>query len=361
VRVLRNPALLAAQGGRSQAEVVLRDRMNRLLAAAVMVFAVVGGSSVGYWLMHGGQYSALDCLYMSVITVSTVGYGEVVPVDTPSLRVLTIFLIVTGTGSLVYFGGTLAGLFVEGDLRRYVEERNVKASVDALHDHVIVCGGGATGREAAISLERDGIPVLVIERNEAMIERIRREGGENIHIIADDALDDVVLRHAGVERARAVIAALSDDPDNLYALVAARALHPHIPVVCRAHTEAAAQKMRAAGATHVVSPNALGGGRIALEIAHPALTSFFDLVASQRSGSMRIDVVTVGERSKVANLTLAEAGLRAKAPDTLVVALKLTDGSTTFVPGADQRLPPGVSLVVFGRAEQIEKLRAAVG
>jgi voltage-gated potassium channel len=335
----------------------LEAKFRRLLAALVLLAVILLGGMWSYFFLHEGHVGLGDCLYMAVITVTTVGYGEVIPITTPALRAVTMVLAMFGTGSLVYFATFTATLFVEGDVQHYVEVRRMQRALGQIEGHVIVCGAGLTGRQATLDLVRDGAKVVIVERSQSAIDRVKHEVGDAVLAIHDSALDDDVLERAGIRRARALVTALSDDPDNLFVVVSGRSLNPGLLIVSRALTESAARKLRHAGANEVVSPHQLGGTRLAQRIVHPTLTSFFDLVSQEAGARIRLEAVQVGADSAWAGRSLGELDLSTRAPNTVVVGVLRQDGNSGYVPQRSEPLTPGVSLVLFGQRDEIARLR----
>lgn len=222
------------------------------LALAALV-AVMAAGTVGYVLLGFG---VLDAAYQTVTTVTTVGFREVRPLSAVG-KIFTIVLILTGVGTALYALTLLLEVLVEGHLAQHLEVRRMHRTIDALHDHVIICGFGRVGRAAAAELASCGRSVVVVDRD---ADRVVDTGMQ--HVIGDVS-DDVVLREAGIDRAQALIAALDTDADNVYVTLSARALRPDLVIIARARSEASTAKLVRAGADHVVNPQLIGGRRMA--------------------------------------------------------------------------------------------------
>jgi len=210
-----------------------RSAYGRLVSAAGVLAVVVLLGATAYYTVGEGQWTWFDCFYMTIITLSTVGFAEVLEGmnEIPEARAVTITLIVLGSGTLLYFISSLTALIVEGDLQGILRKRSMQRAIGALKDHIIVCGIGTTGRHIAIELGAVGIPFVVIDRDRARLEELNEEFDEELLFVLGDATDDHSLELAGVERARGVISALNDDKANLFVTISARALNPDARIV----------------------------------------------------------------------------------------------------------------------------------
>jgi voltage-gated potassium channel len=339
---------------------MLQAISRRLIQATAFLALTVFVGTVGYHALGDGRWTLFDCFYHTVITISTVGYGELPGVEAVHFaRGFTVLLIVCGTGTMVYFVSTVTALIVEGDLRDVLRRNRMRKTIEAMHDHVIVCGIGRTGLHVLDELRAMRCPVLAIDQDAEKLARLGIEHPE-MACIAGDATEDEVLTRAGIARARGIIAALADDKDNLYVSLTARALNPGLRIVAKcveAHAEA---KLRKAGADRVVSTNMIGGLRLASEMVRPNATEFLDIMLRDTTHVLRVEEATVAATSSLAGRTLGAAQLR-RVSDVLVVAVRAPDGTYTFNPGAEQLLEPGLTVIVLGARDEIEKLRAAAG
>jgi voltage-gated potassium channel len=332
---------------------------NRLLVGFVALAVVIGGGTLGYWLIGDGKWEAWDCLYMTVITVTTVGYGEVLPdMDTtPHARTFTMVLLVFGTGVLVYFASTITAFIVEGDLKDILSKARLRKRIKRMKDHIIVCGTGSTGRHIVEELIKTLQPVVAIDRSLDVLKEIA-----DAHPKADyaymvgDATDDDVLNAAGLPQARGVVAALSSDKDNLYVVVSARQINPQCRIIARCAELGHVEKIKRAGADGVVSPNFIGGMRMASEMLRPSVVKFLDeMLRDQRA--MRIEEVTIGKGGPLEGKTLREANVRERFGMSVLAVREHTGSAWSYNPDPDTRLGAGVVLVVLGSAEQVKQLR----
>lgn len=267
-------------------------------------------------------------------------------------------LVYATGGSLVYFVSTLTALIVEGDLRGAFKGRRMQNKIDALNDHVILCGIGTTGIHVARELLATHTPFVAIEQNGARLDKAREDLGvhELLHV-RGDATDDESLVLAGVARCKGLVVALHDDKDNLFVTISARAMNPQARIISRAVEPSSEPKLRKAGADSVVSPNMIGGMRMVSEMIRPQVVQFLDQMLREKTRSVRVDEVLVRHDSELANKTLRESGLR-QISDALVIGMRLPTGDFVYTPRADQRIVPGCTLVVIASTDDVQRLRA---
>lgn len=333
---------------------------KRLVMAGLSLFVVFILGTAGYWSMGRGAWSFEDCAYMVLITITSVGYGEVIPVhDVPEGRVFTMALLITGMGVSFYFLSALTAFIIEGDLREALWRRRMERRLNDLKNHVIVCGAGRTGRQVTRELTRgDHTQVVVVERDPANLEAMMRKFGARIIGLEGDATADGVLKEAGVERASGLVSALQNDQDNLFVALSARQLNEGIRIVCRANEAKVAPKLKMAGANSVVSPTDIGGRRMAQEMLRPNVASFLDVMSADLNRKFDIEQVRLPKGSHLCGRVLAKSGIRDHS-SALVLAVVSDDG-TTYNPGPGFKLDDGMTLVVLGETEQLTKLRSWV-
>ncbi len=338
----------------------LTEGWRRFWIGFLLVVAVVVVGSVGFRIIgasYGEDWNWLDCIYMTVITVSTVGYGEVLPMqDHDGARIFAVFLILFGMGMLLYFASAVVALVVEFNIKAVFERRKLEKEIRELKDHIIVCGAGTTGIHVIEELHATGQPFIVIDTDAERIDWIISHLGSPFLNIVGDATDDNVLLEAGIKRAMGVLTALSSDKDNLFVTITARHLNGNLRIVSRSREISSRDKMIRAGANSVVSPNHIGGMRMASEMVRPEVVQFLDLMLRDKEKALRIEEATVPEGSPVAGKTLAEAQLR-KVTDLLVIAARCNDGSYKYHPGPDFLLLEGATLIVLGPTKDVIKLR----
>lgn len=337
----------------------MRETARRLyVATMLLVLVVLFGTVLIHWV-GGGRWTWFQSLFHTVITLSTVGYGELPGMENdPTARVLSMMLIVLGAGSMVYFASVVTALLVEGELRELLRRNRMRKGIDSLHDHIIVCGVGRTGQHVLDELRATRTPFVVVDHDAEKLGALHEEHPDMAYL-AGDATEDDVLINAGIHRARGVVAALTDDKENLYVTLSARSLNPALRIISKCVEPTAEAKLRKAGADKVVSPNHIGGMRLASEMIRPNVTEFLDIMLRDPKHVLRIEEATVSQASPLAGRTLGEAALR-KVCDVLVVAVRDAEGKYKFNPGAEQSLKVGSTLIVLGEREEIAKLRVVV-
>jgi voltage-gated potassium channel len=315
-------------------------------------------------LQAGQEWSYIDCLYMTVISVATVGYGEIVPVrEVPWGESFTIFIILFGGAALVYFGSTTVALFVEEDLREAWRRGRMRKVIARMKNHIIVCGTGATGATVVRELLATRYAFVAVDRDAERLQRLEAEAGKGgFPQLVGDATDDDILIEAGVREASGLVAALPTDKDNLFVTVSARQLNPRIRVVSRAIEPGMDAKLKRAGASDVISPNAIGGMRMASVMIRPQVVEFLDKMLRDRDKNLRIEQVTVPDDSPLVGKALRDTPIR-KITQLLVIAAYPPGAEERYVynPGPDFILTGGVVLVVLGMVDDVIRLREYFG
>jgi voltage-gated potassium channel len=322
----------------------------RLVALVIVLVHVVG--TLGYMLIEG--WSAWDAFYMTVITVTTVGYGEVHPLSSPG-RAFTVAVLLTGVGAFFYAFSLFMSVLAEGGLVQHLERRRLARMLETLTDHFILCGFGRMGEIIARELQRQGAAFVVIERN---VDRMHLAMDQGFLAVEADASNEDVLRRVGIGRARGLIAAVSTDAENVYAVLSARLLKPDLFIVGRAESEDARTKLRRAGADRVISPYHLGGLQLAQTALRPAVVDFLQLATSSDNMDLNLEQIHIGPDSPLDGKSLLDAGLR-KRFGVVVVGIRRADGKMDFNPEPETAIRAGDDLVVLGRAGSLKELETA--
>lgn len=323
---------------------------NELIAGAVGFGCVALIGTLWYRLIEGWGWS--DSVYMTVITLATVGYGEIHPLGDRG-RIFTISLILMGIISIGYIVNRFTEALIQGYFREGIQLRQRKRLVDSLTDHYILCGFGRTGRHIALEFKAEGIPFVTIDSEIEQVQAAMELGYTAVQ--GDATLDDTLLK-VGIERAVCLVAALPSDAENLYTVLSAKTLNPQIRAIARASTEEALKKLQRAGADAVVSPYITGGRRMAAAALRPQVMDFVDgiLTGTDRAFYME-EFLIDSQNCPAAGKTLREARLRAQS-GALVLAIRRSDGTLIGGPTGETKLMPGDSLICMGTAEQLRLL-----
>lgn len=329
---------------------------QRILVVVVAIGSILAIGTLGYMVIEG--WSPFDALYMTVITVATVGYGETHPLSTAG-RVYTIALILVGLGVAGYGVSTVTAFLVEGELTGILGKRKMERKIKGLRDHVIVVGAGETGKHIAQELLKTATPFVVIEPDPAQVATLERLG-EVLNVVGD-ATDSTVLQEAGVESARGLVAATPSDKDNLFVILTARELNPNLRVVSRVTAEESGHKLRKAGADAVVCSNLIGGLRMASEMIRPHVVSFLDAMLRETAGTpVRVEEVQVPPTSSWVGRTLEETRIREKVGVVVFGLREAATGKYVFNPAPTFRLSAGDVLIGCADRDQLAALKSLV-
>jgi voltage-gated potassium channel len=332
---------------------------KRLLTGLVLLLAVIFGGATGYYFIGGGRWGYWDCLYMTVISVTTVGYGEMLPgMETvPYARAFTILLLVFGTGSIVFFASMITAFVVEGDLKEALFAQKLKKRMKRMSQHIVVCGAGSTGRNVIEELLKTNVPVVAVDVVEAELKEIADKYPKAAFTyVVGDATDDDIISQLNLGNARGLIAALSSDKDNLYLTVSARQTNPGLRIVARAAELTHVEKIKRSGADAVVSPNFIGGMRLVSEMIRPAVVGFLDAMLRDQRAAYRIEEIVIRDGIEKVGATLRDARVRERYGMT-VLAIRNDNKDYIYNPGPDEKLTVGTTLVVLGSADQVASLR----
>jgi voltage-gated potassium channel len=320
----------------------------------VPVLLVLTGT-LGYKLLEP-EYSLFDALYMTVTTLTTVGYQEVHPLHTQG-RVFTIFLLLGGVMTFFFATTEIIRGIVSGELHTLLGRRIMEQNLAAMKQHIIVCGYGRIGRSICQELVRQKVAFVLVERNEGIVRDFQMPEAV---AVAGDATSDEVLKKAGIERARALITVAASDADNLYITMSARLLNDNLFIVARAEQPEAEQKLIRAGANRVVAPHALSGLKMTHAVLRPAVVDFIELATRTEHLDLNIEETLVHPGSRLAGTTLRATRLR-QDPGVIVVAIKRADGHMLSNPSGDHTMQAGDTLIVVGGMGQLDRLKKLAG
>ena len=326
-----------------------RVSLRKMLYPILVVAVVIMTGTLGYTAVEG--WPLFDSFYMTIITLSTIGYGEVYHLDTAG-RVFTVFLIFIGVGTAAFAIKTATKLMLEGELRQLFGRNKVEQTIKNLKGHWIVCGFGRMGRLISKELERKPVPFVVIERNTASLSDSDRE---RYLIIEGDADKDEVLIEAGIRNAAGLVSIVSSDADNLYIVLSARGLNPDLYIVARAGEEGSEQKLIRAGASKVISPYLIGADRMAQAMLRPAVVDFIEFATQSENMELQMEEVTIKQGSSLAGLAIRDCGIRQDL-GIIIVAIKRGNGKMEFNPNPAAVLNEGDCLIALGQPKQLKAL-----
>ncbi len=322
---------------------------KRLILIGVAVILIMAGGTLGFILID--HYPVFDAFYMTLITISTVGYEEVHPLSRAG-QIFNSFLIFFGVTIMLLAVGGMTQAIIELELNQYFGKRRTRKMIDALRDHYIVCGFGRVGRGAAAELQRASVPFLVVDKSEDRVEWAIKAG---MLAALADATDDETLKHAGVLRAKGLIATLQSDADNLFVILSAKSLKPGLQVSARVNSEQSEKKMRLAGADYVFAPYDMTGNRMAQVMLKPHVSQFIDFTTKGMGLDVGIEQVRVPAKSEFVSKSLLDTHIR-KDMGVIVLAIRKADGRMLFNPPAEASIDAGDHLIVMGEAQGLRRL-----
>jgi voltage-gated potassium channel len=330
------------------------DLRRRLLGALVLILAVTILGIVGF-LVIDPDAGFIRAFFMTAITLTTVGYGEEIAIDSDGARIFTAMLILIGMGATLYFVSTGTAFVLEGQLGHVFRRKRMQRELEDLSGHLIVCGSGRTAQYAARELAavQRAVVLVVGSRDEA--EALGSEL-EDVRVVLGDPTDDDILRIAGVDRASGLIACSESDNQNVVITLTARQLNPRIRVVSKLQDIDQEGKVRKVGANSVVSPQHIGGLRMASELIRPTVVNFLDTMLRDRDRNLRIDEYVVPANSTAVGRPLRDAGLD-RVPGVLLLAVRYPDGTWRYNPPRDDVVRVGETLIFLGSPEDARALR----
>ena len=326
---------------------------RHLIFSLSISILIIAAGTIGYMMIEGWRF--VDALYMTVITISTVGFKEVNQVGEGG-RIFTMVLVFSGVGFTLYVAAAVVQFMVEGRIRIIMGRRRLNKKIDRLKNHYIVCGYGRIGRVLCRHLKRANIDVAVIEKDSGQIPVMDEDG---VLYIVGEATDENSLIKAGIERAKAVVAALATDTDNVFLVLTARQLVPELLIMARASQETAKIKLRAAGANYVESPYEMGAVSMAHRIIRPTVTSFLDLAFAHKRKDIQMEEIPVSNASELVNVQLKDSGIRQNY-NLIIIAIKKADGNMLFNPSFEAVIAPNDTVIAVGEVDNLQKLEWAL-
>lgn len=319
----------------------------------LVLLLLVSAGTTGYMVIEHWRF--IDALYMTVITLGTVGFKEVHDLS-DSGKLFTMVLIIFGVSVLGYIVGSLAQIMFEGQFQRIIGRKKVEKMIDALNDHYIICGFGRIGSLICKEFKANGLPFVVVEKNPETTERLDEEG--YLHMKGDATLDETLLK-AGIKRAKGLISVVTSDTENVYITLTARGLNPDLYILARSGEEGSDLKLKRAGANKVVSPYIIGGSRMAQSILRPNVVDFIEIATGSEHMDLQMEEISIPPHSAFAGETLVSSGFR-KEIGVIIVGIKKALGKMVFNPHSQARIEGGDTLIVLGEPVSIKKLEDLV-
>jgi voltage-gated potassium channel len=324
----------------------LRQRLTLIGAAITLVIAM---GTAGFVVIE--HYPVFDAFYMTLTTVTTVGYGEIRALS-PAGRIFNSFIIVIGVTVIFLAIGAMTQTIIELELNQYFGKRRIKNMIEKLQGHIILCGYGRVGRGAAEELKKAGVPFVVVDRDEVKVERAIKSG--MLGVLADAGRDET-LKELGIERAKGLIATLSSDADNLFVILSAKALNSRLHLSARVDEETSEEKMRRAGADFVFAPYKSTGHRMAQALIKPHVHQFIDFTTTGIGPNVGIEQVRVSARSPLADQTLDDVHAN-RDLGVIVLAIRRANGEMQFNPPLAETIAVGDHLIVMGEIDRLQRL-----
>jgi voltage-gated potassium channel len=325
------------------------NNTRQLIVSILISIGIILFGSWGFMIIEGWNF--LDAFFMTVITLTTVGFGEVHQLSSEA-RIYTIVLIFVGVGFFGYVGATIIQYMIEGRIRIILGRRRLDKKITRLKNHYIVCGYGRIGRVLCMNLRQKPIDIVVIEKNPDLIPIMEED---KVLYLPGDTADEAILHSAGIERAKGLIAVLGTDVDNVFLVLTARQLNPKLFIMARAIHKESKSKLLAAGATAVESPYEVGAVSMAHRIIRPTVTSFLDLAFTYDRKDIQMEEIPVSPVSPLTNQTLKNSRIRQDF-NLIIIAIKQVDGSMMFNPSFETSLEPGSTVIAVGQEEDLQRL-----
>ena len=330
----------------------MQSSRHLILSILLMVLILLFGT-VGYMLLEG--WRMIDALYMTIITLTTVGYTEINPLSEEG-RMFTILLITLGVGFFLYVAGAVVQFMVEGQIRILFGRKRLDRHIGQLKDHYIVCGYGRIGRVLARKLVQKPVDLVVIEKDRDLVPKME---SDRVLYVSGSATEEMNLIKAGIHKAKGLVAVLATDTDNVFLVLTARQLNPDLFIMGRATQEESKITLEAAGASKVESPYDIGAASMAQRIIRPTVTSFLDLAFAYRRTEIQMEEIPVGPKSDLADVLLKDSGIRQKY-NLIIIAIKQANGEMIFNPSFETVLRSGDTVIAVGNRDSLAELETCL-
>lgn len=324
---------------------------TKLYVALLLILAMISIGILGYILIE--KYTFLEAFYMTIITIATVGFQEVHPLSDVG-KIFTAFLIITSFGTFAYAISAITKYVVEGEFNYYYKFYKVNNTISKLNNHVVICGYGRNGKQAATALHMNKQNFVIIEKSEVLAEQIKEQG---FLCIQGDCTQDDILNKSGIANARALITTLPIDADNLFVVLTARSINSKLTIISRASDDNSDKKLKIAGANNVIMPDKIGGAHMASLVIKPDVIEFIDHITGQGGPNINLEEIVFSELPEhLRNHTIKDLEIRNKSGAN-IIGYKTNEGEYVINPSAETKIIPGAKLFVLGTPEQVRKLR----
>jgi voltage-gated potassium channel len=335
------------------------DNRRKIYLSIVVFLAIFLVGVVGFKIIGGAKVSLLDSAYMTAITISTIGYGEVVDLSGhPAGRVFNIIFIFLSLGTIAFAVSSITAFIVEGELKNLLGRRRMEKDIGKLKDHYIVCGSDETAQTIIQELQRTERDFVVIEPSREKLDKLA--SAANLLYIQGDPAEDEVLLKAGLSRAKGILLSLPTDEANVFVTITARSLNPGVRIIAKGLDLKSHEKMKRAGADSVVSPAFIGGMRMVSDMVRPAVVTFLDKMLYDKARTLRVEEVTVGQGSPLSGRTIAQAAIGEKTGALLVAVKRAEPADYEFNPAPGRTIREGDTLIVIGSPEMTDGLEKII-
>jgi len=324
---------------------------TKLYVALGLILAIISIGISGFIIIE--HYNFLEAFYMTIITIATVGFQEVRPLS-DSGKIFTAFLIITSFGTFAYAITAITKYVVEGEFNYYYKFYKVNNTISKLSNHVVICGYGRNGKQAATVLQSNNRPFVIIEKSDTLVEQVREHG---FLCIQGDCTQDEILMKTGIVNASALITTLPIDADNLFVVLTARNINPKLTIISRASDDNSDKKLKIAGANNVIMPDRIGGAHMASLVIKPDVIEFLDHITGQGGPNINLEEIVFNELPEhLRNHTIKDLEIRNKSGAN-IIGFKTASGEYVINPTPETKIIPDAKLFVLGTAEQVAKLR----
>jgi voltage-gated potassium channel len=331
----------------------MKQTTYRLLQPFIVLHIIVLMGIVGYIIIEKSSF--LDALFMTTISITTVGYGEVVPLSEGG-KWFTIFLLITSWGTFAFAITRITQFVVSGEINQYFKTRKLMKNINHLHDHVIICGYGRNGHQAGRILQAHQVPFVVIEKDEHLMHKLEQEGEKILHL-EGDSTEDEMLRMAGIEKAKALITTLPVDAQNVFIVLSARALNPSIQIISRASEASSVNKLKKAGANNVIMPDYIGGTHMATLISKPDVVEFIEFLSGEEGNSIFMESVSFEHLPQLLKGKSLRDVMQWNKTGVNCIGIKDADGKFLINPPEETTIMPGMKVIVLGTLQQIRDMK----